>query len=239
MERVPPPRLFFSQFTLSLHRWRAQGGLVLLYGGRAVLAYSLRAIASLLASDQHVVFIDSANAFNPFLIAEVAARLNRPPEELLDRIHISRTFTVHQLEALITERIAEALKTYASRILVASGFLDNLYDEDVERREAWRIFRKATAHLRALADAGTLVLVVCSDPPVRLPDRDGLLDALIAEADRVIKLDASGLSLEKSVRATDAFPRSRALARGAPRRGSAGKDPGETRQWAMREIIVE
>ncbi len=200
MERVPPPRLFFSQFTLSLNRWRARGGLVLLYGSQAILTYSLRAVASLLASGQHVVFIDSANAFNPFLIAEVATRLNRPPEELLDRIHVSRTFTVHQLEALITERISQALKTYASRVLVASGFLDNLYDEDVELREAWRIFRKAGVHLRALADAGSLVLVVCPAPAVRLPDRDGLLDALMAMADKVIKLEASTLYLEKPVK---------------------------------------
>jgi hypothetical protein len=226
MERVPPPRLFFSQFTLSLDRWRAQGGLVLLYGDHAVLAYSLRAVASLLASGQHVVFIDSANAFNPFLIAEVATRLNRPPEELLNRIHVSRTFTAHQLEALITERLSDALKTYASRVLVASGFLDNLYDEDVEPREAWRVFRKATAHLRALADAGVLVLVVCPAPAargepgrtMRLRDRDGLLDALITEADKVIRLETSTLYLEKSVRATDAFSRSGTRARSIRRR---------------------
>ena len=218
MERVSPPRLLFSQFTLSLNRWRAQGGLVLLYGGHAVLAYSLRAVASLLASGQHVVFIDSANAFNPFLIAEVATGWDRRPEELLDRIHVSRTFTVHQLEALITERLSDALKTYASRVLVASGFLDNLYDEDVELREAWRVFRKATAHLRALADAGVLVLVVCPAPAARLRDRDEMLNALMAEADKVIKLEASALYLEKSIRATDAFSRSGTRARSIRRR---------------------
>jgi hypothetical protein len=220
MERVPPPRLFFSQFTLSLDRWRAQGGLVMLYGDHAVLAYSLRAIASLLASGQHVVFIDSANAFNPFLIAEVATRLNRPPEELLNRIHVSRTFTVHQLEALITERLSDALKTYTSRVLVASGFLNNLYDEDVELREVWNIFRKATAHLRALADAGVLVLVVCPAPAVRLRDRDGLLDALITEADKVIRLETSTLYLEKSVRAAGTFSRSGTRVRNIRRRWS-------------------
>ena len=159
-----------------------------------------------------------ANAFNPFLIAEVATRLNRPPEELLDRIHVSRTFTVHQLEALITERLSDALTTYASRVLVASGFLDNLYDEDVELQEAWRVFRKATAHLRALADGGSLVLVVCPAPAVRLRDRDGLLDALMVDADKVIKLEASALYLEKSVRATGAFPRSGTRFRSAGRR---------------------
>ncbi len=222
MERVPPPRLFFSQFTLSLDRWRAQGGLVLLYGGQAVLTYSLRVIASLLASGQHVVFIDSANAFNPFLIAEVATQLNKLPEELLDRIHISRTFTVHQLEALITERIAEALKTYASRVLVASGFLDNLYDEDVELREAWRIFGKTTAHLRALADAGSLVLVVCPASAVRLPDRDGLLDALMALADKVIKLDASTLYLEKPVKGMSALQSLDTSVKVTPRRHRHG-----------------
>jgi hypothetical protein len=216
MERVPPPRLFFSQFTQSLDRWRAQGGLVLLYGPPAVLAYSLRAVASLLAGGEHVVFIDSANAFDPFLISEIATRWDRRPEELLGRVHVSRTFTVHQLEALITERLSGALKTFTSRVLVASGFLDNLYDEDVELREAWRVFRKATAHLRALADSGALVLVVCPAPAIRLRDRDGLLGALAAEADKVIRLEASALYLEKSVRTTGAFPRSGARARGAP-----------------------
>jgi len=218
MERVPPPRLFFSQFTFSLNRWRAQGGLVMLYGDHAVLAYSLRAITSLLASGQHVVFIDSANAFDPFLISEVATRWGRRPEELLDRIHVSRTFTVHQLEALITERLSDALKTYTSRVLVASGFLNNLYDEDVELREVWRIFRKATAHLRALADSGALVLVVCPDPAVRLRDRDGLLDALITEADKVIRLETSTLYLEKSVRAAGTFSRSGTRVRSIRRR---------------------
>ena len=230
MERVPPPRLLFSQFTLSLDRWRVQGGLIMLYGDHAVLGYSLRAIASLLARGEHVVFIDSANAFNPFLIAEVATRLNRRPEELLECIHVSRTFTVHQLEALIAERASSALKAHASRVLIASGFLDNLYDEDVELREAWRVFRKAMTHLRALADSGALVLVVCPAPAargepsrtMRLRDRDGMLDALIAEADKVVKLEASALYLEKSVRAADAFPRSRTPARGAPRGGSSG-----------------
>ena len=226
MKRVPPPRLLFSQFTLSLDRWRAQGGLVMLYGDHAVLAYSLRAVASLLASGQHVVFIDSANAFNPFLISEVATGWGRRPEELLDRIHVSRTFTVHQLEALITERLSDALKTYTSRVLVASGFLNNLYDEDVELREVWRIFRKATAHLRALADSGALVLVVCPDPAargepgrtMRLRDRDGLLDALMAEADKVIRLETSTLYLEKSVRAAGTFSRSGTRVRSIRRR---------------------
>ena len=230
MERVPPPRLFFSQFTLSLNRWRAQGGLVLLYGGQAVLTYSLRAIASLLAAGQQVVFIDSANAFNPFLIAEVATQLNRVPEELLGRIHISRTFTVHQLEALITERLSEAMKTYAARVLVASGFLDNLYDEDVKLGEAWRIFRKATAHLRALADAGFLVLVVCPDPAarselgrtMRLPNRDGFLDALMVMADKVIRLDASTLYLEKPVKGMNALKSLDTSTKVTPRRRRHG-----------------
>jgi len=60
-------------------------------------------------------FLVGSNAFNLFLIAEVTTRFNRTPEELLDRLHISRTFTIHQLEALITERIPSALKTYDPR----------------------------------------------------------------------------------------------------------------------------
>jgi hypothetical protein len=223
MERLLPPTLAFSQFTRSLDRWRTQGGLVLLYGDQAVLTYSLQAVAPLLAKGEHVVFIDSANAFNPFLIAEVATLLNRSPEELLDRLHISRTFTVHQLEALVTERIPSALPTYASRTLIASGFLHNFYDEDVMLQEAWRIFRKAVAHLQALADAGTLVLVICPDPAVRLPDRDRMMEVLIAQADKVIKLEASTLSLEKPVKTGPALSVN-ASTTVIPKRGFHGKN---------------
>jgi len=94
----------------------------------------------------------------------------------------------------------------------------SLYDDDVELREAWRVFRKATAHLRALADAGVLVLVVCPAPAARLRDRDGLLDALITEADKVIRLETSTLYLEKSVRAAGTFSRSGTRTRSIRRR---------------------
>lgn len=53
-------------------------------------------------------------------------------------------------------------------------------------------------HLQVFADVSTLVLMVraapapclCNSRQMRLPDRDGLLDALIAKADKIIKLDA-------------------------------------------------
>ncbi len=75
-------------------------------------------------------------------------------------------------------------------------------------REAWRIFRKAGAHLWALADAGALVLVVCPAPTARGVARSNHAtplpgqaagDALIAEADKAIKLEVATLSLEKPV----------------------------------------
>jgi hypothetical protein len=223
MERLLPPTLVFSQFTRYLDQWKVHGGLVLFYGDQAVLTYSLQAIAPLLANGEHVVFVDSANAFNPFVIAEVATHMNRPPEELLDRLHISRTFTVHQLEALIAERIRSALTTYASRVLIASGFLHNFYDEDVVLQEAWRVFRKAVAHLRALADSGTLVLVICPTRSVRLPDRERMMEVLIAQADTVMKLEASTLSLEKPVKTGPALSMETSTTV-RPRRGFHGKN---------------
>jgi len=53
---------------------------------------------------------------------------------------------------------------------------------------------------------------------MRLRDRDGMLDALMAEADKVIRLETSTLYLEKSVRAAGTFSRSGTRARSIRRR---------------------
>ena len=60
------------------------------------------------------------------------------------------------------------------------GCFINLYDEEVERWEAWRVFRKATAHLRAsqMRAAGRL------DRRGRQGHQAGRLRALPRKADQ-------------------------------------------------------
>ena len=67
---------------------------------------------------------------------EVGRGLGQRSEELLGRVHNSRAFTYHQLEALITGRLEEALRRFDSRSLLLAGLLDTLYDEDVSHGEA-------------------------------------------------------------------------------------------------------
>ena len=72
---------------------------------------------------------DGANSFDPLLIAKIARRAGLIPEELLGRIHISRAFTCHQMEALVVERLAGAFRRFGTNVAIVSGLLDTFPHE--------------------------------------------------------------------------------------------------------------
>ncbi len=74
-----------------------------------------------IARRKPVVFLDGANSFDPFLISRIARGAGLVPEELLGRIRISRAFTCHQMEALVTRRLAPALERFETNVAVVSG----------------------------------------------------------------------------------------------------------------------
>ncbi len=163
----------------------------LLYGSRVAYPLSLYAVSVLLAQGDPLVVVDGGNAFDPYVISEAARRLDQSPEELLSRVHISRAFTCHQLEALITGRLENALRRFRSRSLMLSGLLDTLYDEDVSHGEALGLFRRIVATLRVLRSQGVRMMVLCPETSAPLRQRRVFLAELQREADRVIRAETS------------------------------------------------
>jgi hypothetical protein len=141
-----------------------------------------------------ILLIDGANSFDPYLVVEVAKKMNQPPRDLLDRIFISRVFTCHQMETLITERLEEATEKFRSRIVILSGLLNTFYDEDVPILEALRLLRRSLRKLNALAERH-LILALCPDPPARVSQRKGFLNLLKNQAQRIIEAKYQGNSL--------------------------------------------
>ncbi|MDQ7843070.1 MAG: hypothetical protein QN141_06130 [Armatimonadota bacterium] len=128
-----------------------------------------------------LLIVDGANAFDPFLIADLARKSGVAPRALLDQIRISRVFTCHQLEALLRGRLLEAVRRFHAGAVYFSGILDPLLDEEVPAGEAGRIFRLIPPVLRALAASRILTLCACP-PPVSRPGRERLFPALCGAA---------------------------------------------------------
>lgn len=142
-------------------------------------------------SNRPLLIVDGANAFDPFLISDLARKSGTAPQILLDQIRISRVFTCHQLEALLRGRLADAVRRFDAGAVYFSGILDPLLDEDVPVGEAGRIFRLIPPVLRALAAARVVTVCACP-PPVTMPGRERLFPALCEMAPWVFEVTAEG-----------------------------------------------
>ena len=171
-----------------------RGRLILFRGHRGLFPLGHYLMVWRLVQEESVIFVDGANFFDLPLITQLGRRFKKDARRLLEKIQISRAFTVHQLEAVISERLEEALKKYGSRMCLLSGLLDTFSDEEVPLWEAVRILRRVMERLRFLADQGHRVIVLAPDLPVPVVKRKGLVPFVIKAADRIFTLsEAEGV----------------------------------------------
>lgn len=128
-----------------------------------------------------LLIVDGANAFDPFLVADLARKSSSAPGALLDQIRISRVFTCHQLEALLRERLVAAVQQFHTPAVYFSGLLDPLLSEEAPAGEAARIFRLVIPALQRLAAAGVVTLAACPAPH-GTPGRERFFPALCEAA---------------------------------------------------------
>jgi hypothetical protein len=125
----------------------------------------LRALAVPLLRGENVVTVDGGNRFDPYEIGKAAKALGGDGKEALSRIHISRAFTCHQMEALLSRRLQEALSRFYARLALVVGLPETFSDADVPYAEACRVFRNCLSSLRRIALSGTRVILVGRGEP--------------------------------------------------------------------------
>jgi len=178
--------------------------IVLAYGRPAgsVLRLALYMAFAGVARQKPVVFLDGANSFDPFLISAIARSVGLVPEELLGRIHISRAFTCHQMEALVVRRMAPALERLGAGIAIVSGLLDTFYDQDAPFGEACKLLKSSTAEFVRLAKGGARIFIACPDTKLPLGSRQRrFLDILKKISDKTLRCEGdngkAAFALEK------------------------------------------
>jgi len=177
-----------------------------LAGERTILVLETpqRAVADLLGAftpylleDGRALYcFDASNSFSPYAFACSAQRLGQPAGPLLGRIYVSRSFTIHQLEASLATMLRPLLAGAAPWPLIAVLGVDRLFtDEDVPRAERRLVLERTIGHLHGLP-RGAKVLVTHEALPVnrteparliaRLGDRQGRIRP---EADGTLGID--------------------------------------------------
>ncbi|HEY3489730.1 MAG TPA: hypothetical protein VGK27_06375 [Candidatus Deferrimicrobiaceae bacterium] len=147
--------------------------------GEDACALALRALAAPLLAGETVVAVDAGNRFDPYAISRSASALGGDARAALSRIRLSRAFTCHQLERLLSERLAPELSRRRARLALVLGLHESFRDADVPYREACALFRKSVAALRKIATSGVRV-VLASHPASG--DRAGFFMHLAREA---------------------------------------------------------
>lgn len=156
----------------------------------AVTHFALNMAFAGIAREKPVVFLDGANSFDPFLISKIARSTGLVPEELLSRIHISRAFTCHQMQALVVDRLAGALNRFDTNVAIVSGLLNTFYDEDVKFGEAYDLLKTATTEFARLAERGARILISCPDTKLPLESRQRrFVNLLKTVSDKTLRIE--------------------------------------------------
>lgn len=160
----------------------APGDFAVLYGSPSVIS-----LTSLLCIRAHVptqlgglgsnvVFIDGGNTFRLYKIARLAQLHQLNPQEVLERIFISRAFTAYQMTSLILDKLEETVRNYDAKLVVISDIAGFFLDNDVANEEAQRIYSQIVSYLSSFARKHQIVVVA-----TYLPYSDSRRNVLLQE----------------------------------------------------------
>ena len=100
-----------------------------------------------------VIFVDGGNNFDPYSISEYSVEQGLDPENVLERTHISRAFTHHQLASIIIDKLPNAIEEFKAKLVVVSDITALYCDPDVrddDKDDSLQIFNKTVHTLRTL-----------------------------------------------------------------------------------------
>lgn len=169
----------------------AYGNFAVLYGSSSILPLSMFLCVQAQLSyklgglETNVMFIDGGNTFRLYDVSYVAQLREINPEEILERILISRAFTAHQMTSLIFERLQPAVEKHNSRLVIISDIARLYFDEKVKKREARDVFNQLTVYLSEFA-VENRVVVIATFLPYTQSRRNIFFKALICGRANVV-----------------------------------------------------
>ncbi len=142
-------------------------------------------------SGRTVLYVDGANAFDPYILSRLAREAGKSPRAVMQRLRLSRAFTCHQLETLLVERLPGAIAHFHPGLVVISGWSHLFHDENVPTREALRLLQGSAHRMHALAETGQPILATHPEEPAT-PRLRPLEEILAHAADILLRLREDG-----------------------------------------------
>jgi hypothetical protein len=141
-------------------------GLIMLYGHPVVSKIALQALVERALTGHPVVYLDGIHTFDALLIERLARGRRQQPRKALAMIHVARTFSVRQLERLMSYCLADALERYQARTAVISGLLESISADCLTDKEVNRLTDRMIESMRHLIQQGFSLLCPCPSIPM-------------------------------------------------------------------------
>ncbi len=133
-----------------------------------------------------VVYVDGGNSIDSYNISQQTKIQGDLADTTLNKVHVSRAFTTHQLHVQTARILAEAVGGYDARLAIVSDLTQLFNDPDVhDVSEAFRLFVESVRVLKSLAERKGMVVVTTS-PQTRNVRMEKALERL---ASRYVRLD--------------------------------------------------
>ncbi|MDX2175761.1 MAG: hypothetical protein SF028_04760 [Candidatus Sumerlaeia bacterium] len=150
------------------------------------------ALARVVAGERSIHCLDSSNRFDPYRFSNWAREHGVDPMALLERVFLSRAFTIHQFGAVVEELLPPLLASEPRPLVVLLGADELFLDEQVPRHERRHVFASALRRLERLRARGLSMLATVSPAGGRgpgVPDGRPWRDALAAVASPMVRLE--------------------------------------------------
>ncbi len=143
------------------------GGSLSLEMPRRASSAVLGGLARAFLHERELYCVDGANVFDPYAFGQAARMRGLSGEHILDRVFVTRAFTIHQLQAVVEEMLPPRGGEADGPVVAMLG-LDHLFREETLRAaERGRVLAEVMKRLRGLERTGTRLLVTYERPPPR------------------------------------------------------------------------
>jgi hypothetical protein len=131
-----------------------------------------------------VIFVDGGNNFDPYSISDNSVEEELDPENVLERIHISRAFTHHQLACIVIDKLPRAIEEFKAKLVIVSDITQLYCDPDVrdeDKDDSLLIFGKTVRTLGMLARQHECLIIATN-----LERRNSQMERRLAYATHVL-----------------------------------------------------
>jgi DNA-directed RNA polymerase subunit RPC12/RpoP len=107
----------------------------------------------------YVIVVNAGNSSDFYQTVNFIKQYGMNLHETLDRIIISRTFTIYQLKSLLLRELPKVIQKYQSSLVIVPGLLDLFDDPNIKKKEAKRVI---TSTMQLIGSTSNKLFVIAT-----------------------------------------------------------------------------